>query len=323
VRPELLTPEAFAKPEARYDVLMLAGWDGTEPHRVRGLLEQGIPVVWYPAVGMPLSRLRLVLTNAAPAADAGPVIAWQDKPEGFRLKVAAPEHPLFRAFAAGEYGDPARGRVRGRFSVCPDQLPPGETLLAYDDRTPALWMCRGPLPLMIWTIPLDKGLSSVQNQGEFVPFLGELLLEMRRGLPGTLSAAQERIPGQMLTWQPGLEVRTDEVRLKGPDGTELPFHSMETAGGALLSDRLARPGLYEWTVGERILSREVVNFPAAESDLRTLTGAEIKGLGALTAASGRAVREWQAGIPLWPRLLWIALALLLCEGAVAATRRFT
>jgi hypothetical protein len=98
---------------------------------------------------------------------------------------------------------------------------------------------------------------------------------------------------------------------------------METAGGALLSDRLARPGLYEWTVGERILSREVVNFPAAESDLRTLTGAEIKGLGALTAASGRAVREWQAGIPLWPRLLWIALALLLCEGAVAATRRFT
>lgn len=321
-RPELLTPEAFAKPEARCDVLMLAGWDGAEPTRVRGLLEQGIPVIWYPAIGMPLSRLRPVLTNAAPAADAGPVIVWQDKPEGFRLKVAAPEHPLFRAFAAGEYGDPARGRVRGRFAVLPDQLPTGEPLLVYDDGTPALWMCRGPLPLMIWSIPLDKGLSSVQNQGEFVPFLGELLLEMRRGLPGTLSAAQERIPGQMLTWQPGLEVRTDEVRLKDPDGAELPFHSKETAGGALLSDRLERPGVYEWAVGERTLSREVVNFPAAESDLRTLAGAEIKGLGALTAASGRAVREWQAGISLWPRLLWIALALLLCEGAVAATRRF-
>jgi len=133
----------------------------------------------------------------------------------------------------------------------------------------------------------------------------------------------DRIPGQMLTWQPGLDVRIDEVHLKGPDGIEVPLHSMQTAGGTLMSDQLERPGVYEWAVGDRTISREVVNFPAAESDLRPLSGAEIKGLGALTAASGRAVREWQAGIPLWPRLLWIALALLLCEGVVAATRRFT
>lgn len=321
-RPELLTPGALANPEARCDVLMLAGWDGTEPGRVHGFLEQGVPVVWYPAVGMPLSRVMPVLTNATPSADARAVMIWQDKSEGFRLKVTSPDHPLFRTFAAGEYGDPARGRVRGRLAVSPSQLPPGEPLMAYVDGTPALWMCRGPLPLMIWNIPLDKGLSSVQNQGEFVPFLGELLIELRRGLPGTIRAAHDRIPGQMLTWRPGLEVRTDEVRLKGPDGTDVPLHLMETAGGTQMSDRLERPGIYEWTVGERTISREVVNFPVAESDLRPLSGAEIKGLGALTAASGRAVREWQAGIPLWPRLLWIALALLLCEGAVAATRRF-
>ena len=90
-----------------------------------------------------------------------------------------------------------------------------------------------------------------------------------------------------------------------------------------MSDSLGRPGIYEWTAGERVISREVVNFPSAESDLRPMSGAEIKGLGGLTAVSGRDVREWQAGIPLWPRLLWIALALLLCEGAVAASGRFT
>jgi hypothetical protein len=321
-RPELLTPEALANPDTRCDVLMLAGWDGQEPSRVREFLKQGVPVVWYPATGMPLSRVMAVLTNAAPQADAATVMAWQEKPDGFRLAVASPDHPLFRAFAAGEYGDPARGRVRGRLTVSASQLPPGQPLLAYGDGTPALWMCRGPLPLMIWNIPLDKGLSSVQNQGEFVPFLGELLLEVRRGLPGTMSAAQDRFPGQVLTWRPGLEVRTEEVRLKGPDGTEVALQSVGTAGGAFISDRLERPGVYEWVVGERTLSREVVNFPAAESDLRSLPETEIKGLGALTAASGRAVRDWQAGIPLWPRLLWIALALLLCEGAVAATRRF-
>lgn len=66
------------------------------------------------------------------------------------------------------------------------------------------------------------------------------------------------------------------------------------------------------------MGREVVNFPSAESDLRPISRQEIGELGSLKAASGRDVREWQAGIALWPRLLWIALALLLCEGAVAA-----
>jgi hypothetical protein len=67
-----------------------------------------------------------------------------------------------------------------------------------------------------------------------------------------------------------------------------------------------------------VLRREAVNFPAVESDLRSLSADEVTGMGARAATSGRAVREWQAGIALWPALLWAALALLICEGAVAA-----
>ncbi|MEI7900847.1 MAG: VWA domain-containing protein [bacterium] len=182
-RPEALTPEALANPEARCDVLMLSGWDGSEPGRVRGLLDRGVPVVWYPSAGMPLSRMMSVLTNAAPAADSGDKAVWEELPAGVRLTVASPEHPVFRAFAGGEYGDPARGRVSGRLALAASQLPSGEALMAYADGTPALWMCRGAVPLVVWNIPLDKGLSSVQNQGEFVPFLGELLLGVRRGSP--------------------------------------------------------------------------------------------------------------------------------------------
>ena len=321
-RPEALTLEALASPETRCDVLMLSGWDGMEPGRVRGLLEHGVPVVWWPAAGMPLARVKAVLSNAAPAGDAGGKTVWEDKPEGFRLRVASPEHPVFRAFAGGEYGDPARGRVRGRLALAAAHLPPGEPLLAYADGTPALWLCRGSLPLVLWNIPLDKGLSSVQDQGEFVPFLGELLLEARRGSPGTARLARACVPGQSLTWRPGLDIRADAVRLRGADGGDVPLRLLDTDGGTLVSDRIERPGVYDWTVGERALSREVANFPVAESDLRPLSGSELKGLGALTAASGREVREWQAGIPLWPRLLWIALALLLCEGAVAAFDAF-
>jgi hypothetical protein len=316
-RPELLTPEALSHPETACDVLMLSGWDGTDPAPVRRFLERGVPVVWYPADGTPAARVTALMTNSA-AGNAGAKLVWEDKPETLLLKVAAPDHPVFRAFAGGEFGDPARGRVRGRFALTAALLPPGESLMAYTDGTPALWMCRGNRSLVLWNIPLDKGLSSVQNQGEFVPFLGELLLESRRRGPGVVRPASDRVPGQALTWRPGIGTRTDEVRLKGPDGDDLPLRLVETAGGTLVLDRLGRPGVYAWTVGDRVVSREAVNFPAVESDLRPLSGAEIKGMGALAASSGREVRDWQAGIPLWPRLLWIALALLLAEGAVAA-----
>lgn len=320
-RPEPLTLAELANPALRCDLLMLSGWDGTEPARVRGFLERGVPVVWYPAAGMPLSRFQSVLTNA-PAGDAGAKLVWEDKPATIRLQVASPEHAVFRAFAGGEYGDPARGRVRGRLAVAASQLPPGEPVMAYADGTPALWICRGDRPLVFWNIPLDKGISSAQNQGEFVPFLGELLLTLRQGSPGAVLPAHERAPGQPLTWQPEVDVRAEAVQLKGPDGADEPLRLTQTAGGVLVSGRIPRPGVYDWAVGERVLSRVAVNFPAAESDLRPMSGAEIKGLGAVTASSGRDVREWQAGIPLWPRFLWIALVLLLCEGAVAAWDSF-
>lgn len=317
-RSEFLTPAMLANPVTRCDVLMLSGWDGTDPDTVLKRMKQGVPVVWYPSVGMPLSRIQSVLTNSTPAAESGPKLVWEDNIGGIRLKVAAPDHPVFRAFAGGEYGDPARGRVHGRFTFTASTLPAGEPLLAYTDGIPAIWMCRGDLPLILWNIPLDKGLSSFQDQGEFVPFLGELLLEARRGSPGAVRPTSDRLHGESLTWRPGLEIRTDEVRLKGPDGAEVPLRLFETDGGTLVSERLKRSGVYEWMIGERAIRCEVVNFPVTESDLRPLAGSEIKGLGALTATSGREVRKWQAGIPLWPRLLWIALVLLLFESAVTA-----
>ena len=318
-RPEPLSPEAFSGGELSGDVLMLAGWDGSEPKRVRGLLERGVPVVWYPSEGTPLARVAGVLTNGAVANGAEMKAAWETIPEGFGLRVSMPEHPVFRAFAAGEYGDPGRGRVLRRLSLPAVRLPPGDALMAYADGTPALWLCRGALPLLVWNIPLDSGLSSVQNQGEFVPLLGELLSELRRGTGAFGRRTRETVPGQPLVWRPDTEVRSTEVCLTCADGQSVALKPLADDGGSRMSVPVARPGIYAWKLGERTLKREVVNFPTTESDLRSLSASEIKELGALAAASGRELRDWQAGIPLWPRIFWIALALLLCEGAVAAS----
>jgi hypothetical protein len=318
-RPEMLTGEMLSRPEPGADVLMLAGWDGAEPERVRRWIDAGVPVVCYPADGVSMARLAALVTNAVAEADARGVTVWEERPEGMGLRVAAPDHPVMRAFGGGEFGDPARGRVRGRLVLNGAGLPAGTPLLAYADGVPAIWWCSGGRPLVLWTLPLDAERSSVQNQGEFVPFLGELLLEARRGVPGQLSALRESAPGQSLTWRVGLAARAEELlSLKGPDDVVLPAKRVEAVGGVWMSERIERPGVYAWVAGERMLRREAVNFPAAESDLRALSGDEVKGMGALSATSGRAVREWQAGIALWPAFLWIGLALLIGEGAVAA-----
>lgn len=315
-RAESLSLAGPAGPETRIDALLISGWNGAEPGRIRRYLESGVPVVWYPAFGTPLSRIAQVLTNAAPSGDA--VAAWEDKPDGIRLTVAAPDHAVFRIFSGGEFGDPARGRVRGRLAMPAARLPPGESLLAYSDGVPAVWWCRGPRPLVLWNLPLGTSVSTVQDQGEFVPFLGELIMEARRGFADAAMPPREYLPGQKLSLSSGMETYSDDVRLKGPDDVEVAVPALPSAGGMRVSDRIEKPGLYVWTIGERVVGRDVVNFPALESDLRPLSKTEIAAMGAASAASGRDVREWQAGIALWPRLLWAALVLLLCEGMVAA-----
>jgi hypothetical protein len=303
--------------EIRSDVLLLSGWDGSQPERVRRFLAAGVPVVWYPAADMPLARIAAVLTNA-PASEAGARTVWEERPEGVRLQVAAAEHAALRIFGGGEFGDPARGRVRGRLVLPRTALPPGEALLAYADGLPAIWWCQGARPLVLWALPLDKGISSVAAQGEFVPFLGELMLEARRRGPGTLRAVREHQPGELLEGRAGSGGRVGDWHLKGPDGTELPVRILSAVEGNCVSERVTRTGVYAWSLGERVVSQEAVNFPAVESDLRPLSAAEIQQMGAQAAASGREVREWQAGVALWPALLWTALAILLCEGVVVA-----
>lgn len=299
------------------DLLLLAGGDGTSAAPIRAQMAHGLPMVWSLAPATPLTQLWGRSTNATPGNVTATTASWVERPQGVGLTVASSGHPLFAAFGGGEFGDPSRGRVRGHLALVATQLPPGECLMAYDDGTPALWLCQAAAPLLLWNIPLGDNLSSFQHQGEFVPLLGELLLYLRRGVTVADDLAAPVLPGQPLIYQADIDTRLDEVRLLDATGSELAVRS-DPGRGLVIADAPVRPGIHIWTSGENPVAYEAVNFPAVESDLRPLTSAEIKTLGMLAAASGREMRQWQAGIPLWPYLLWLAMALLLVEAAVAA-----
>lgn len=319
-RPVAVRPEELANRGEPFDLLLLAGWDGQTVALIRGQIERGLPIVWSPAPEMPLARAWGLLTNATPAGVGAAVASWVEQPDGVGLTVARPDHPLFAAFAGGEFGDPARGRVRGHLALVAAQLPPGEPLMTYGDGTPALWLCTTFPPLLLWNIPVDAERSTVQSQGEFVPLLGELLLHLRRGAPDGARPDAPAMPGRPLVYQAGIDMRLDEVRLLDADGAEIAVQP-DPGRGLVIAEAPSRPGMHVWTIGDRPVAHEAVNFPGVESDLRSLSPAEIKALGMLAAASGRDMRRWQAGVPLWPRLLWIAMALLLVEAVVVASSR--
>lgn len=312
----------LGNPSWDYDVVMLAGWNGDDPARVRRFLGKGVPVIWCPGTNTPAARLSGVLSNVVSSAGRKlEPVAWQRQAEAWKLNIATPGHALFRIFGGGEYGDPARGVIHGRLFMKAADLPTGSALLAYSDGVPALWACEGDSPLYVWNIPIDKTLSSWAAQGEFVPFLGELILSSRCGMSGLARPGNEYSPGQMLVWRPEFLVRVEDVRVRFPDGAALPAKVAETGGGLLMAGPAEQLGSYAWLIRDKVIKRDAVNFVPMESDLRPLSTPEIKAMGALVGASGRAVREWQDGITLWPMLLAAGLLILLCEGLVAAWKR--
>jgi len=81
--------------------------------------------------------------------------------------------------------------------------------------------------------------------------------------------------------------------------------------------RAERPGLYAWRSGEEPIGQTAVNFPAEESDLRTIPPPEIVRSGWAAVSGGRAARERRDGIPVWPWCLGLALVCGLGESVVA------
>ena len=315
-----IRPEELAHQAEPLDLLLLAGWDGQTAPTIRDTVKLGLPIIWSPAPGMPLARVWGLVTNAAPAAVGQAVASWVEQPDGVGLTLARPDHSIFAAFAGGEFGDPARGRVRGHLALAAAQLPPGDPLMTYGDGTPALWLCRTFPPVLLWNIPVDAARSSFQNQGEFVPLLGELLLHLRRGAPDAASPDAAAMTGRPLIFQAGIDTRLDEVRLLDAEGSPLAVKP-DPGRGLVIAEAPPHPGIHVWTIGEQPVAHVAVNFPGVESDLRSLSPSEIKALGMLAAVSGRDMRRWQAGVPLWPRLLWLVMALLMVEAAVAASGR--
>ena len=297
--------EPGTKPDV--DVLMLAGWDGSNQELLRSFSSGGGGLVCSPAPGLPLADL-LALAGREETGNA--VFQTASIREGMRLRVAKPSHPVFALFGGGEAGNPAGGTFFERLELPSAGWPEDGALLSYQDGTPAVaeWG-----RLIVWNLPLDKSEPRWAERAEFVPFLAELVLASRRdgkaaGIGSFASGAKisKEFPGDTLD---------EDVAITSADG-DIPADRIHAGSLVFRSGNPLEPGLYEWLVRGTSAGYSTVNFPAGESDLRILDAPASAGPGTVVLAVNESVSSLRQGIPLWPWLLAFACLCLLLESFV-------
>jgi len=301
-----------------HDALLLEGWDGSASKGIAAVLARGGAVVWMPSHVTPVAA---VWSAARPEADSrrpgGDAVRWEEGTSPHALRLLAPEASVFRAFDKGEYGDPARGQFTARYTLPQPADGEASVLIAYDDGVPGLARSGTRGVFWTWNLPLGREQSDWARQAEFVPLIGELLMDGLNG-GGAADADNDRAPGDSLVWRAGRELAAGEVRVEDAAGGRLSVTARAADDGSLLvSEPVAAPGLHAWQYRGSRLGYGVVNFPVSESDLRAADTKSIERMGFAVVGGGGRVRAMQEGMPLWPMLIAAAGVLLLVECGLA------
>ncbi|MFC1461233.1 VWA domain-containing protein [Verrucomicrobiota bacterium] len=301
--------------ELPFDILMLAGWNGEGREKLEKKLREGSTVICFPAAAAALSNVA-ALAGAVPDKDIKGVLRWEQTDERRTLEIVNERDAVFELFEGGLHGDPARGVFRARLDLPRSVMQAGDLLLQYDDGVPALTRFNRNGKLLLWNLPLDPEFSNWAGQVEFLPFLGELLLTSRAEVE-VRDDLLDRRPGESVVWKPDRDLLVSDVALWREDRSAIPIREQADLGAvSFVSDQVLVPGVCTWEHLGKPMGLSVVNFPAVESDLRTMSLDEAESAGTVTLAGASAVRQLRDGIDLWPYLLGLAAALVLVEAGV-------
>ena len=279
--------------------------------RLRILSQNHVMVIWSPPQGTLLSQLGPFYAGHSEA------LTVDTARPPYRLKIVSPHDPALQIFADGRYGDPAAGTVQRRLTLPPIPAGAGNVLIAYHDGVPAIVRASGKEHLILWNLPLDPKRSDVTDQITFVPFIGELLLSHRLragyGLSGRLFTSGDHVQRQFAAAR-----NLTDIQLTDRQDQPLELHTQASADGPprCVSVVTPEPGVFTWRDKLRVLGHSVVNFPSNESDLRMLTQAEVKAMGAYQVSDARTLRSLHSGREIWHLLLIGGLIVLIVEAIV-------
>ncbi len=285
------------------EILCLPNWNGMDADQLLKLSETTALLV-FPAPAWADMWIGKLLggdgTGSASAVSESDTTGWEASP--------ASDHPAFRMFSQGQFGNPLAGKFRQRVGL--PEYPKATVIARFSDNKPALLMAKDR-PILVSALSLDPAHSTWPLEASFLPAIAEILLYLE---PGSTSESFTALPGESLSWtNPGLDNSTTPV-LEAPDATATPLTS---SGPTWTGATPAVPGIHRWLVSGQPVHFTAVNFPESESDLAPLP--EIPGLEGSNATTTASVNPALArGLPLWPHLIAAALLFLIAEAFVAA-----
>ncbi len=303
--------------KSQADIVFLSAWNGENPEALASCIGAGHNVVCCPADGADLAKFFSILVPGSAPRDTKFALESSKKPR--KMKLARQDAEIFSLFATGEFGDPLKGNFMTRLNFPPLALPPtGDVLLEYDDGIPALASYRhGRGVFYFWNIFLGEERSDWASSPQFVPFMGELVMNVGRD-PLDLPEKTSFSPGQKMVFDLKGDESAEDLSLAGEDEKILPVHQILSADKRFfVSDPAEECGLYTWKHRDSTLGYSTVDFVPIESDLRTLPEQTIAKIGAISSSGGGGIRDFVHGIEVWPYFLLLAVLLILLEGSVA------
>jgi hypothetical protein len=288
------------------EMICLPAWDGTNPEALRDLAARNTAVLVHPSPTCPANAIATLFGAPAAPTTSGP-LGLETSDKGWEAAPAS-DHPAFKLFAGGEFGNPLGGRFLNRVRLT---APPTATVIAtFADGKPALLEAKDR-PLLVSNLSLDPAAATWSGESAFLPAIAELLLHL---MPRSSNESFLAEPGGTLAWTNPAADASGAPVLESPDGTQ-PI--LSATGDTWKSETPAVPGIHRWLVSGQPVHLTAVHFPESESQLRPLATPPAVGpstLGSSSSAARRAALD--EGLPLWPWLIAAALLFLLLESII-------
>jgi hypothetical protein len=290
-------------------MICLPAWDGTNPDSLRDLAARNTAVLVLPSATCPANAIAALF--GTPADPANGPLGLESSDKGWEASPSA-EHPAFKLFAGGEFGNPLGGRFLQRVRLAAPQY--AAVVASFADGKPAL-LEAGDRPLLLSNLSLDPAAATWSGEPAFLPAVAEILLHL---MPRSSNESFLAEPGAPLAWTNPAADASGAPVLESPDGTQ-PV--LSATGDTWKSETPAVPGLYRWLVSGQPVHLTAVHFPESESRLLPLATPPAAGPAAL-ATNGSAARRaaLDQGLPLWPWLVAAALLFLLLEGLITTLK---
>ncbi len=203
----------------------------------------------------------------------------------------------------------------------------GQILIRYSDGNIALARTSyGAGSLLLCNFDLSRQGSDLARKTLFVPLLHELL----KGMRPHAAAGRELLVGHAAVATATWSDLSSSIRFTNPAG-EAVTANLERAGErvTIVFPETPDPGFYRVNDGDRDVAAAAVNVDSRESNLESLTLEQLQDLSrdarrqfaAVRAADASAVERYLEGLPLWPYLLLVALAILGLEQVLLLVMR--